>query len=773
MPLHASANRVEGWARRLGLARTPLRSVTEDPEGNHHALLDGVDGSFALSFVELPAATSLDWTWSSQLTNHVHVGLDKVLVRPVDKRASVLRFDLSAVDENLEQFFTTVAGQRVMPAVTVVDHITNCFRAHRALAAGAGLSAEASLTTFLDVVNELISENGDDRASSGLTEDHRWRLIEELRYNQLTGRTADLALTMRHAAGMVFQETHAELDAEPVPLQLFGLAPAPKRSTRNRLGAYYTPPGLARTICDLAIVPHLSKETLRILDPACGSGIFLVEVLRALERHNFAGQVELIGFDISASAIEMARFALRHCSYAGTVRYAVEAFDFLRSSEQLDADIILMNPPFVAYEDLSVDLKRELKTRLGEVYSNKPDFSMLFTSLSLEQLKAGGTLATLLPAGVLAQSSATNWRSQIVSGNDIDLLAILGDHGLFRDAMVNISAMILRKTVAKPVLQPTMLWAGQRPGASADALRRLRRWVDGDRRAERTADWSIYQARERLITPKGNWTPRPNSLGELPQKLLTLPGVKTVGSLFQVEQGVRPGRIGEQLIIPVSQWCELPNREQSFFRPVAENRSIQSAQVSPINMMFFPSSPMTADEVSRRLPKFFAKNLESLALQPFEIVEAIRPRRGTNDRKLRRIVARTYVAEDSFAVDPDGSLVVVQGSSWIAKWRSLGSPEDELNLFTDYALLMNSRLFFMLLREFCRIVGGGQVEASKAGTSPAPLPDLIEIYRMRPEVLVLAERLREQNKTVYPPISELDRFAAEAYGTTLNDWVVN
>jgi hypothetical protein len=760
--------RVESWAKRLGLAQTRLRSARKDPSGHHYAMLDGVDGSLAISTSPVDTQQGLDWTWSSQLRAHVEVGEEKVVVRPVEQRAQVLRFDLPQVDANVEKFFDVVTAQKTSPAITVVEHVANCFRAHRAVEEREAPNPHGSLRSFLSILDSLIDDKS--QQMTDVNAEHRLRVIEELSYNRLVGRQADLELTVRHAAGMMFQEAHAELDAEPLAPQLFGLAPAPRRSTRNRLGAYYTPPGLARTLCDLAIQPHLSQPKITIFDPACGSGIFLLEALRSLERYGYVGQVVLIGFDISSVAIEMATFSLKHADTELNVRFSVTARDFLRSDDAIAADIVLMNPPFVAYEDLTPELKADIKAKLGDAYRFKPDFSMLFVSLALAQLRQGGSLASLLPAGVLQQNSAKDWRSSIVEGNTLELVAILGDHGLFRDAMVNISAILLRDTADGTKLQPTMFWASQKRGASSEGLRHLRRWAEGDKRPQRVPDWSIYQARPGLITPKGNWTPRPNSLGNLPETLREKSLISTIGNLFHVEQGIRPGRIGERLIISLAIWESLPRKEQDYFRPVAENRSIRAGQIQPVHMMFYPEKPMAGAEVLEALPKFYSLRIAELNLAASEPVEAIRPRRATNSEFLPRLVSRIYVAEDSFAVDEEGIHVVVQGSSWIPQ-PPLTSNTDHLpSLLVDYALLMNSRLFFLLLREFCRIVGGGQVEASQASTLTIPLPNLPLLYREFPQIAAEADVLRNRNEISYPSMGELDRFAAAAYQTDVSEW---
>src|SRR5229473_8614223 len=90
----------EALSRRLGLARSPLLGAARDADNQHHALLDGVDGSFALSFGPFDVQEALDWTWSAQLAMHVAVDDEMVVARQVAARAPVLRFNRMQVDRN-------------------------------------------------------------------------------------------------------------------------------------------------------------------------------------------------------------------------------------------------------------------------------------------------------------------------------------------------------------------------------------------------------------------------------------------------------------------------------------------------------------------------------------------------------------------------------------------------------------------------------------------------------------------------------------------------
>ncbi|MBN2531991.1 MAG: N-6 DNA methylase, partial [Spirochaetales bacterium] len=50
-------------------------------------------------------------------------------------------------------------------------------------------------------------------------------------------------------------------------------------------GAYYTPPVLVEFVLSRVLTSEILQQSPRVLDPACGSGIFLVEAFRRIIRH--------------------------------------------------------------------------------------------------------------------------------------------------------------------------------------------------------------------------------------------------------------------------------------------------------------------------------------------------------------------------------------------------------------------------------------------------------------------------------------------------------
>lgn len=89
-------------------------------------------------------------------------------------------------------------------------------------------------------------------------------------------------------------------------------------------GAFYTPPALVEFVLSQTLTPKRLENSPRIVDPACGSGIFLVEAFRRIVRFRTAHQKrrlrfdelqkilrdQVAGIDINPEAIRVAAFSL-------------------------------------------------------------------------------------------------------------------------------------------------------------------------------------------------------------------------------------------------------------------------------------------------------------------------------------------------------------------------------------------------------------------------------------------------------------------------------
>lgn len=93
---------------------------------------------------------------------------------------------------------------------------------------------------------------------------------------------------------------------------------------RNQ-GSHYTPPALVEFVLAHALTPEVLATKPKVVDPACGSGIFLVESFRRIVRHLWSEQngkrvsrpqlrkilrEQIAGMDINEEAVRVAAFSL-------------------------------------------------------------------------------------------------------------------------------------------------------------------------------------------------------------------------------------------------------------------------------------------------------------------------------------------------------------------------------------------------------------------------------------------------------------------------------
>jgi len=99
-----------------------------------------------------------------------------------------------------------------------------------------------------------------------------------------------------------------------------------ERSGKDRnQGSHYTPPALVEFVLTHTLTPSVLATKPRVLDPACGSGIFLVESFRRIVRHLCGEQNgrrvsppqlrkilrdQIAGMDINEEAVRVAAFSL-------------------------------------------------------------------------------------------------------------------------------------------------------------------------------------------------------------------------------------------------------------------------------------------------------------------------------------------------------------------------------------------------------------------------------------------------------------------------------
>lgn len=222
--------------------------------------------------------------------------------------------------------------------------------------------------------------------------------------------------------------------------------PTNEEQSRKSTGAVYTPSFLVNLLIDECIPLSYSdlSADLKLIDPTCGSGIFLVTAYKRLvqrwrlknsKRGNLANATPVVlknilsknifGIDENQNSVNLSIFSLQLalCSMLTPRQIWVEFghldnlegkniikkdfFEYLISSNKnQDFDLVIGNPPFTRkklggktykyYEDL-------LKERYPIKFKNEEEeFALLFLEKTAHLLKKGkGKLCLILPSGPL------------------------------------------------------------------------------------------------------------------------------------------------------------------------------------------------------------------------------------------------------------------------------------------------------------------------------------------------------------------------------------
>ena len=189
---------------------------------------------------------------------------------------------------------------------------------------------------------------------------------------------------------------------------------------RGDKGQFFTPRNLVRAIIEINSPPSWA----RVVDPACGTGGFLVETA-AYQLEKQRGEREkgkLIGIDKDRDLCRLAEASLE---IAASDRYQVvntSSLDIAALAElpagelPFEADFVFTNPPFganIKVTDQSILKQFSLGHKWSETKSGwrkdsgikqAQDPQILFLELCIRLLTSGGQLGIVLPEGVFGNS---------------------------------------------------------------------------------------------------------------------------------------------------------------------------------------------------------------------------------------------------------------------------------------------------------------------------------------------------------------------------------
>jgi SAM-dependent methyltransferase len=187
---------------------------------------------------------------------------------------------------------------------------------------------------------------------------------------------------------------------------------------RAKHGIFLTP----KPLRDI-LFSHMDIVPMRILEPTCGSGEFLVDCERAFPN------AEITGVELNEELVEVARHNVR--------RSHVVHSDFLKYESSEKFDLIVGNPPFAKV------LKKNAKYPEAVRATSNLYIEVLYKCLT-EHLAPGGILAMIFPASIQNAVSFKKMRTLVFSLN-IVYVEIVRDHG-FKNTQAGVAILVVKNS---------------------------------------------------------------------------------------------------------------------------------------------------------------------------------------------------------------------------------------------------------------------------------------------------------------------------------------
>lgn len=269
----------------------------------------------------------------------------------------------------------------------------------------------------------------------------------------------------------------------------------------------YTPPFLVRLMLEEALswerLDRLQQRDEIILDPACGSGVFLVEAYKRLVLHWRSHNQwkrpretdlkrllkKVHGIDLEQGAIELAAFslclALCDALEPEEIRTSIKLFPrlagktlhqscFFEAKEQQllkePVGVIVGNPPFES--GLNTPGAERSYRKYEKTHGSLPDkqLAYLFLHEAMELVAKGGMLSMLQQYNFLYNQQSLEFRRRFIATWDVrEVLDFISVRGLFQKGGADTKVIVVVADAARPKEDRKILHAVFRRSGRVDA----------------------------------------------------------------------------------------------------------------------------------------------------------------------------------------------------------------------------------------------------------------------------------------------------------------
>lgn len=215
--------------------------------------------------------------------------------------------------------------------------------------------------------------------------------------------------------------------------------------TGKKAGEFYTPQAVSQILTRLAIQGLEDKQGLLVYDAAMGSGSLLLNAKKYSHKPNY---IRYFGQELSTTTYNLARMNM-FLHNVDPENQNLRNGDTLDADwptdEETDFDMVLMNPPYSAKWSAAQGFLNDSRFSDYGVLAPKSKADYAFLLHGYYHLKNSGTMAIILPHGVLFRGAAEGKIRQKLIDNGA-IYAVIGlPSNLFYNTSIPTTIIVLKK----------------------------------------------------------------------------------------------------------------------------------------------------------------------------------------------------------------------------------------------------------------------------------------------------------------------------------------
>lgn len=591
----------------------------------------------------------------------------------------------------------------------------------------------------------------------------------------------DFSIMTKQALSRIYQKYVSILSISHSDNQRTLFPPIPIENINKDSGAYYTPEYIARFFSKYICRKFTEKEfdSLKILEPSVGSGIFLRTLLETQIEQRISKESDLnidclfdnvIGIDIDPNACLATNLSLTLLHYIFNKTFSKPNIFEGNSLEIMQrkiennetVDIVISNPPYINQDNKSQEAIEKNKLILEGLNNGKIDAYQAFLKLSVDILNPNGLGLFVLPHNFLIAQSSKKLRNYLLEYCTIELIADLSTINVFdKVGTYSILLVFKKKTVYTDYSKYT--WLLKCRTSVGEALSQL--LVEHETEQKQ---FQIYRA-EDYFKSDDEWYLLNKAEFDLLNKLNSN---KKIENYLKVNQGVITGNDD----VFIRNIVEIDKKEKEIYKTFLSDKEIDKFSIDKKTekLLFYPyinSELISEDDLISKYPKtwiYLNSKKEKIYAETIDVKNSKRlwwslhrPRKS-EFINAPKIVSPYISISAKFALDREGKFATSRSPYFILKEENL----DTDLLYFFLGLLNSVPCYWALSLQSQKQSSGYNIFHLNLLTStPVPDPTLAENASLVSKmILTVKKRIFEKNEQKRLEIEmEINRISCELF----------